>query len=221
MPSRATPHIRAISNRGERMRVELRLLSLACLVVATPAVAQKVQFAPFVAAYYSLRELGDLVDPSLQGGRALQNNATALGASVSFQLTDQLGVELASAYTFSDARVEACDAQGFCTYADLDGMMILSSVAARLQPRRSNFIGTAGLAVISRGGEVWEGTEGKTSFGGTVGAGVRAQVAPKFSLDFRASVYVYSFDPDGSDTSWEPALATDFLIRVGVPFPSR
>ncbi len=190
------------------------------------AVAQsrmQAQFIPFVAAYYSARQLGDVANPSLQGVQALQNNAIAFGGGLSVMFSDVAGVEASVAYALSDARIQACTPADVCAYADLNGTLILGSVAAKLRPRRSNFFAALGLGVTTRGGDIWQDLQGseKLSLGGMLGIGVLSQVAPKFGLDVRVEAYVYSFDPDGSFTDFDSALATDFLIKIGIPIPSR
>lgn len=188
---------------------------------ATPAAAQRVQITPFVAAYYSTGELGNYVDPSIPGGQVLQNSAPGFGASLSVMLTDVLGVDASAAYALSDARFQVCDASNFCGYQDVSGSLILTSLAGRYRPRRSNFVALGGLSLVLRGGDVWQGRDSKMSLGAVVGAGVLAQVTPKLGLDVRGELHAYSFDPDESGTSWDPAMAMDFLVKIGVPLGGR
>jgi opacity protein-like surface antigen len=150
-----------------------------------------------------------------------QNNSPAVGASVSLMMTDVFGVEASAAYAFSDPRRQACGDLNVCAYKNLSGSLVLTSLAARVRPRRSNFTGVAGLSVGFRSGEAWEGRNSNTSLGVMLGAGVLAQVTPKLGIDVRAELHAYSLDPDEEQTDFDSAMAMDFLVKIGVPLGGR
>jgi hypothetical protein len=191
------------------------------LCFATHARAQaQFQAIPFVAGYYNLAGLGSSSDPDFQ---AEQDNSVALGLTLSVMFSDIFGAELSGAWSPSNPRLQLCDpGTGVCAFAPFNGSLILADLVAKYSPRRSNVFGIAGLGLVKRGGEAWEGTDGLTSFAGILGIGVVAQVAPKFALDVRAESFFYTFDPDGSDTDvFDSALAVDILVKIGVPIPTR
>jgi hypothetical protein len=82
-------------------------------------------------------------------------------------------------------------------------------------PRRSNLFLLAGPAIIRRGGDAWDGASGSdvTDFGGVVGFGIRANVTPRFRLNFTAETYLYSFSGGLADSDFQ----ADVLVGVGVP----
>ncbi len=203
------------------------VLWIVMVAAATQSLAaqRRVQVTPFVAAYYSARELGKYVAPDTSGtgvkGQVLQTSSPAIGVSVGMMLSDVLGMEVSGAYAFSNARVQACDPSKFCLYQDQGGTLMVTSLAGRYRPRRSNFEGLAGLSMVIRGGDIWSGRSSNTSLGGMLGAGVVAQVTPKLALNVRGELHAYSFDPDESGSDWNSAMAMDFVFRVGVPLGGR
>jgi hypothetical protein len=80
-----------------------------------------------------------------------------------------------------------------------------------------------GPGLVYRGGDAWTGytSSEKMSFGGVLGLGVIARVAPKFALEIQAEAHGYAFDADGSGTSFTNKFRPDILLKVGIPFPSR
>jgi len=204
------------------------VLSIVLVAAATqPLSAQRrVQVTPFLASYYSARELGNYVAPPDSAGltyHVLQNSSPAIGVSAALMLSDVLGVEASGAYAFSAGRIQGCDqtAPVVCSYLDLSGSLTMLSLAGRYRPRRSNFEMVAGLNMDMRGGDLWSGRESNTSLGVLLGAGVIAQVTPKLPLNVRGELHAYSFDPDENDPDWNSAMALDFLFKLGIPLGGR
>jgi hypothetical protein len=188
----------------------------------------QVSFTPFFASYYPVGKLGETTVSGVPI-EAVQNQGLGFGANIGYMFSDVLGVELGGLYVFSGAYVRSCDASiaPFClttTPDSLKGSIIFGQLALRFRPRNSNFFVLIGPAVVNRGGDAWSGYTGseKMAFGGVLGLGVIARVAPKFALEIEVEAYGYSFDPDGSSsTTLEAKFRPDVVLKVGVPIPSR
>jgi len=94
-----------------------------------------------------------------------------------------------------------------------------------LRPRRSNLSLLAGPLLVVHGGDAWNGADKKTSVGGVVGFGLRANVTPKFAVNIRGEVNLYQFDPDNSDDNlagfFPGAFQQDVVVSIGIPIGGR
>jgi hypothetical protein len=115
----------------------------------------------------------------------------------------------------------------------LKGSVILGQLSLKFRPRGTNFFVVLGPALAYRSGKAWgtdwfalSGSE-KMGFGGMVGLGVIARVAPKLAVDVRVEAYGYSFDVDGAEgipslgTNFSSKFRPDVVLKVGIPFPAR
>jgi hypothetical protein len=193
--------------------------------VSTAPLAAQVQITPYFTGYYPV---GKLAEATLQGVpfEAIQNQGLGFGANLGFMFTDVLGVELGGAYVFSGAFIRSCDASiaPFClttSPAQLKGSIMIGQLDLKFRPRGTNFFFVLGPGFALRAGDAWShlASSDKFSFGGMVGLGVIARVAPRFALEIRAEAYGYSFNPD--PTSFSSKFRPDVLLKVGVPIPSR
>jgi hypothetical protein len=209
-----------------RLRLSAGLGALLLVIGAMGAapLSAQVQVTPFFAAYYPVGNLGTAGQIE-----AVQNNGMGGGASLGFMFSDRLGVQLAGTFVASDAFVRACNFDptnfpGLClTSENLKGWIMMGDLVLKFRPRNSNFFLLLGPGIVYRGGTAWDGytTSEKMSFGGVVGLGVIARVAPKFALEIQVEAHGYSFDPDGSSTDFSAKFRPDIVLKVGIPFPSR
>jgi hypothetical protein len=214
------------------MSMRLRIASgfgvaLVVMASAGPLSAQ-FQVTPYFAGYYPVGNLGTAGQIE-----AVQDQGMGGGLSLGYMFSDRLGVQLAGTFLVSDAFVRACnfDPTNFpnlcLTSENLNGWIMLGDLVLKFRPANSNFFLLLGPGMVYRGGDAWTGYSGseKMSFGGVIGLGVIARVAPKFALEIQAEAHGYSFDPDGSDssggTSFSAKFRPDLVLKVGIPFPSR
>jgi hypothetical protein len=194
-------------------------LALALLLTAHEASAQgRIELTPFGASYYGLTHLATGTDPNNGNDlRIDQTNAFAVGARLSVPVGARLSVEGEFSFTMSGLRVTENDLFGPGVDGGVaqDGNIIHGSLRAVFSPRRSNLFLLAGPAIVRRGGDAWKGADGSdiTDFGGVVGFGVRANVTPRFRLNFTAESYLYNFNGGASDGDFQ----ADLLVSVGVP----
>jgi hypothetical protein len=171
-----------------------------------------------VASYYAATSLWSGSNGFLSGGdfEFKQKNSFGAGARVGVPVSSGFKIEGEFIYTWSGAEYVEDGAFGGDIGGGLnqDGNLIFGSVRALFSPRRSNLYFLAGPAIVSRGGDAWEGAPGDlTSFGGVAGIGINANVTPTFRINFTAETYLHS--PDPLDTGSE--FQADVLITFGVP----
>lgn len=202
-------------------RVTLFLLVIASRVVGTPAAAAQVRLVPFVG---TLEPLGSLGSPSAaiaQNGVSVeQAHAVAFGLSVGGPLSGLLGLEggLALAPSGAGFRAEEPTTGGQLTLG-LSGWMLMADAFAVIGRPASGFYGVAGVGVQKRWGEAWQGVGSGDlwSVGGVAGLGTAARLTDRWRLDLRAELRLYGIDPDAAATDFGSSLATDLVLRVGVP----
>ena len=199
-------------------------------VAAAAPVSAQVQVAPFFAGYYPVGNLGSTVIGGLPV-EGVQNQGLGGGLSLGYMFSDQMGVQLAGTFLVSDAFIRTCGLgqldpafAGTCLQTEnLNGWIMMGDLVLKFRPPRSNFFLLVGPSLVYRGGDAWQGytSSEKTSFGGVVGLGVIARVAPKFALEIQADIHGYAFDPDGSSTDFGKKFRPDLVVKVGVPIPAR
>jgi hypothetical protein len=201
------------------------------LAAPSSAIAQtKIEFTPFFASFYAISPFAkDLVDAG--GGKFNDklSNAPAIGARLGFGLSRSIGIEGSFTYAWTGFQAGVGkDNTGTITSVGefVNGNAIMASGRVTLHPRRSNFRGILGVGYQKRGGDAWDealaglpaGTYDKTSIGGIVGFGVRANVTPTLAFDIDVEAFLYSNDADGSsNTSFEKKFQQDVTVAVGVP----
>ena len=192
-------------------------LGAVALVPGAVTAQQRTEITPFVASYYHLTHLGE-GDAGLITGNPFtidQKNAFAFGGRITVPIGARVSVEGEFAYSMSGVTIEEEDIGGNGINGGIsqDGSIIYGSLRAVINPRRSNLFLLAGPAVIARGGDAWDGVDGTTDFGGVVGFGFRANVTPRFRVNFTAESYLYSFSTEGSDSKFQ----SDILVSLGIP----
>jgi hypothetical protein len=207
-----------------RLSAGLGAVLLVIGVMSAAPLSAQVQVTPYFAGYYPVGNLG--TSGQIE---AVQSQGMGGGASFGFMFSDRLGVQLAGTFLASDAFVRACnfDPTNFpnlcLTSENLKGWIMMGDLVLKFRPRNSNFFVLLGPGLVYRGGDAWTGytSSEKMSFGGVLGLGVIARVAPKFALEIQAEAHGYAFDADGSGTSFTNKFRPDILLKVGIPFPSR
>lgn len=209
--------------------------------VAVPSVLHaqgKIELTPFVGSYYALAKMCS--DCENNGSTikvtAHQLSAAALGARLSYWISNTMGIEGAFAYTPSQAE-ERFQVSDFGLGVSGKGRIIQASGRVLFRPQRTNLHFTVGAGIVSRGDTVWQAFQFRsdspdsvgaklTSVAGILGVGVRASVTPKFALNLSAELSLYSFDPHlGATGGATPATSSanggkmqaDLLVSVGVP----
>lgn len=203
---------------------------LTCWVVAAlagigiPGLAHAqadLEVIPYFATYYALSSLGFNQDPGDQEISVKQGSTPMAGARVRVTITDLFSIEGSVAYGNSPITGLSEDPDlGEIGFA-LSGNILIANGRLIYRLPRSNLYLLGGGGIVQRGGDFWDLVEDpqKTSFGGVIGAGVRAAVTPRFALDVALEANLYSTDPDGEGTDFDSKFQQDFLVVIGVPIP--
>jgi len=203
--------------------------------VAVPSVVHaqgKLELTPFLGSYYALTKMCSDCYKDSSGVTGHQANSVAVGARLSYWISNTIGIE--GAFTYAPSRGEQrAELSGFGLAVSGKGRLIQASGRLLYRPQRTNLHFIVGAGIVSRGDTVWQafkdgsvdGVGAKlTSVAGILGVGVRASVTPKFALNVSAETSIYSFDPRFSQTT-SPApnssngskLQADLLVTIGIP----
>lgn len=197
------------------------------LLGATPALAQLpgVEVEPYLGVYVPPLDLADdRVDidgfPSDVGWS--QKEALAFGGRITVWLPGPLGIEGNFVYALSDVEQSIADsARDFDANAwALDGRLILK-FGVPLAP--ISFHVNGGIALIDHGGDGYDVvTDGDSSVGGVVGAGLRVKLPGLLGVRLDAQSYLYSAeltvdDPDfGGEVTFGNQFQADIVLSAGL-----
>ena len=194
-----------------------RALGLVALVPCALEAQQRTEITPFVASYYHLTHLASGTTAAGNDFNIDQKNAVAFGGRITVPIGGRVAIQ--GEFTFATSGLAATEKNGIGPGLDgglsQNGNIIFGSLRAVLSPRRSNLFLLAGPAIVKRGGDAWSGVKSSdiTDFGGVVGFGFRANVTPRFRVNFTAESYLYSFDGGGTDSKFQ----SDLLVSLGIP----
>jgi hypothetical protein len=192
-------------------------LGIVALVPFALEAQQRTEITPFVASYYHLTHLASGTSTAGNDFNFDQKNAVAFGGRITVPIGGRVAIQ--GEFTFATSGLAVTEKNGIGPGLDgglsQDGNIIFGSLRAVLSPRRSNLFLLAGPAIVKRGGDAWDGVKSSdiTDFGGVVGFGFRANVTPRFRVNFTAESYLYSFDGGGSDSKFQ----SDLLVSLGIP----
>ncbi len=193
------------------------------LLGATPALAQLpgIEVEPYLGVFVPVL---DLVDDTQLGFdvSASQKEALAFGGRITVWLPGPLGVEGNFVYALSDVEetvdgaAEDVDANAWA----VDGRLILK-FGVPLAP--ISFHVNGGVALIDHGGDAYEGvTDGDSSIGGVVGAGLRVKLPGLLGIRLDAQSYLYSAEltvdnPDlGGEVTFGSQFQADVVLSAGL-----
>ncbi len=190
---------------------------------ATPALAQLpgIEVEPYLGVFVPVL---DLVDDAQLGFdvSASQKEALALGGRVTVWLPGPLGFEGNFVYALSDVEqsiggaAEDVDANVWA----LDGRVVLK-FGVPLAP--ISFHVNGGIALIDHGGDAYDiVTDGDSSVGGVVGAGLRVKLPGLLGIRLDAQSYLYSAeitadDPlFGGERTFGSQFQADIVVSAGL-----
>ncbi len=202
-----------------RQRLALAVLAAGLAAPSVASAQLRTEITPFIASYYGLTHLASGSAGVIAGNPFTfdQKNAFAFGGRISVPIGARIAIEGEFAYATSGASVTEKDVfgPGLDGGISQDGHILFGSVRAVISPRRSNLYLIIGPGIVKRGGAAWKGIKSSdiTDFGGVAGFGIRANVTPRFRINFTAETYIYSFDGGGNNSKTQ----ADLLVGVGVP----
>jgi len=188
----------------------------------------QIELTPFVGMYLPLADIIKESDPG--SGLSVvfsQKSAFSLGGRLGFGISDRAALEGAFSYTASDVKVEIPGIGGTA----ISGTVVAGSarVLYRLNSpaSRTGYHLIGGLAMISRGGDVWSQIEssgtrvdGRTDFGAVIGGGVKLPVGRGLALRIDLEDYVhqakFTLDDGVAALDSESQLQNDLMLSVGL-----
>ncbi len=153
--------------------------------------------------------------------------AVMFGGNVTVWVTEVFGIEGGFAYALSDGEIEV-GGSNVCGQTVLgeevlcDANVYMGSLKGlyRFLPQPGSIVAIhlgAGVALIGRGGDLWEDVSGKTDIGGVVNVGATFDVTPQVAIRLDVQDYIYSakFDVDGVDLG-DSKFQNDLAITGGL-----
>ena len=214
-----------MSKNARGIKAKILFYGLAFFSLANPgsASAQGLTLTPFIGSFYAATSFVDLD----VGGENLtidQANTAVFGARLTVPIGGTLSVEGAFSYSKSEVNLRWTNSctdgtNLFDCSTNFKGNVITGSGRLLLRPRRSNLFAIVGASYIKHSGDGWDdpSTPETSDIGGIVGFGLRAAITPRFALNLNAEGTIYSFDPDGSASTFESKTQFDLLFSVGIP----
>jgi hypothetical protein len=212
-----------------RIRSLVAVLALAPCAALAGQAKGRIELTPFVGMYAPVADIIQLSDPSGSGLTLTfsQKSAFTFGVRLGYGISDRAALEGAFGYTASDVKVEI---GGFGSVA-LGGTVMQGSARVRYRlnaPTSAtgwHLIG--GLAMISRGGEVWDSlqtgglsVDGRTDVGAVIGGGVTLPVGKKLALRIDVEDYIhqakFTLNAQGTQQDTESQLQNDLVLSVGL-----
>lgn len=189
------------------------LLAVFVLVGATPALAQLpgIELEPYIGVYVPTQ---DIVKDDILGVTGSQKEGLVVGARLTFWLAGPFGIEGNFTYAFSDGEED-------------DGTTVTEESAAvwmgdgrliwKVLPGPLGIHLTGGVAVIGRSGDAYdEVTEGKTDFGGVLGAGLRVKLPGVFAIRGDVDVFGYSAKIEDADSQFQADVVASAGLVIGL-----
>ncbi len=176
----------------------------------------QVMLTPVIGAYVPTANIYE-VPGSI--GTARQKTSFVVGARLLVSASGRLGIEAGVMY--APAGVDITTSAGTVsrssnvTLGHLRLIYVLNSEWAA-----ANIYAGAGVAVIKRGGEVFQDVEGLTDVGGNFALGALFRVGSSFRVRLEIEDYLYQteFTFSSGETSG-PRLQNDFVFTFGLSIP--
>ncbi len=171
---------------------------------------------------------------------AKQKSAVSFGARVSAWITEVFGLEGSFTFALSDGEtslaadilgvsvegdvcgVVTLDGEDIPTGAECDSNVLYASAKAlyRVIPQPGGMLSIhlgGGPALISRGGDFWDGIDGTTDIGGVLNVGATFDVSPQVGIRLDAEDYLYSakFEVDNAEVG-DSKFQNDLFFTGGI-----
>ena len=179
--------------RHSSLGAQLVVLAASLGGPAVGAAQRQIEVVPFVGLYIPTADVINQFDTACACQiSAKQHTTIAVGGRVVLWARDHLGLEGALGYSPSGATATAPG------YATLDRSGTVITTSARLLAVLGSRTGSryvylsGGIGLVVRGGDAWTDTNGRTRFGGTIGAGLRVEVAPPLALRAELDDFLYA-----------------------------
>lgn len=204
------------------------LLGAAIVAPHVAAAQTRFDFTPAVGVYLPLSNAVD------ENGVTLKNKTSyVVGARAAVWVNARAGVELSVGYSGSGITVNdngsTADTTGHVFLASIRGLYGLSKGTSGC----FEFVGgaptkclpalyfTAGLGLVSRGGDGWSGVTGTSNISGEVGLGYRVPLNSSMALRVEGEAFLYSasFGQSGFSGTTTSKFQEDFVLSAGLAIP--
>ena len=184
------------------------------LIVARPAVAQRVSLSPTIGVYIPTSEL----IKAASGEEFKQEIGVSVGGRLGVTISPRFGIETTVSYVPSNLRFTFDQSE-----TTTDANLLFGSARATFhvipwtQPVWLSLNG--GVSMIKRGGQAYEEIEDDTDVGGVVGATVGLHLGSMLSFYVAAEDYIYGRKIDEAALDVDSETQNDVQVSIGFGFP--
>lgn len=193
----------------------LPFVAIAAAILPAHGTAQIV-FTPVIGAYVPT---GNLYQEPGTFGTARQGTSFAFGGRLTFSTSGKLGLEASATYAPSDVEfvtpLESVSRSSYVWLGSLRLIYVLNSQWAAV-----NVYLAGGPAVVTRGGEAYQGVSGLTEVGGNLALGALFRAGAGFRIRLEVEDYLYESQmtlPGGETTG--ALFQNDFVFSFGLSIP--
>ncbi|HEX4628470.1 MAG TPA: outer membrane beta-barrel protein [Gemmatimonadales bacterium] len=200
-----------------------RIVAVAALL-GLPSVGgaqSKFEVVPFLGLYIPTANVVEQVNASCACQVSTRQKTNIdVGARLAMWISDRLSLEGSIGYSPSGVTTTAA----LYGRADTSARVTTASarVLAALGPRTLNryvFV-SGGIGLVVRGGDAWTGASGRTRFGGTLGVGMRFEVAPPLAVRAELDDWLYSAQFSSASTpQTQSKFQSDLVLSLGLAVP--
>jgi len=190
-------------------------LSVALATLGSTAGAAQLMLTPIAGAYVPT---GNVYEQPGSIGTARQGTSFAFGGRLMFSTSGKLGIEVGATYAPSKVEIVTFETVSRSAHVWLGQLRLVYVLNSEWAPINIYFAG--GAAVISRGGQAYEGVTGLTDLGGNLAFGALFRVSSSYRIRLEIEDYLYTTQMTftNGETSGS-RFQNDFVFSFGMSIP--
>ena len=190
-------------------------LSVALATLWSTAAAAQLMLTPIAGAYVPT---GNVYEQPGSIGTARQGTSFAFGGRLMFSTSGKLGIEVGATYAPSKVEIVALETVSRSAHVWLGQLRLVYVLNSEWAPINIYFAG--GAAVISRGGQAYEGVTGLTDLGGNLAFGALFRISSSYRIRLEIEDYLYTTQMtfENGETSGS-RFQNDFVFSFGLSIP--
>ena len=190
-------------------------LSVALAASWSTAAGAQLMLTPIAGAYVPT---GNVYEQPGSIGTARQGTSFAFGGRLMFSTSGRLGIEVGATYAPSKVEIVTISTVSRSAHMWLGQLRLVYVVNSEWAP--INIYIAGGAAVISRGGQAYDGVTGLTDLGGNLAFGALFRVSSSYRIRLEIEDYLYTTQMtfENGETSGS-RFQNDFVFSFGMSIP--
>jgi hypothetical protein len=175
----------------------------------------QLMLTPIAGAYVPT---GNVYEQPGSIGTARQGTSFAFGGRLMFSTSGRLGIEVGATYAPSKVEIVTISTVSRSAHLWLGQLRLVYVLNSEWAP--INIYAAGGAAVVSRGGEAYEGVTGLTDLAGNLAFGALFRVSSSYRIRLEVEDYLYTTQmtfPSGETSG--SRFQNDFVFTFGLSIP--